>query len=358
MTVVSRAALLRALETVKPGLAKRDKIEQDTSFVFKKGLVLTFNGDVAVRCPTGLGDDALGACPPGPILAALEKLPDEEVEVGQVKSVLTVSGKGRSVDVRVDRNIRLPLDAVTAPGKWVRVPPEFAEALALAAEVTSKTDTRPQLVSVCIRDGVVEATDMYRIVRYTVKTGVTSAALVRREALLRLPDFEATRVAESEGWVHFRNPAGAVMSCFKQDVFYPADLEKHFRFSGVALALPRGLSTDAELAEALVGPDAEGGQVSLTIHKGKLRLLGEGPLARLRGVLPIRYDGPRASFRIGPKTLAALGQIASRGSGCEVAGDKLKIDGGRWKFFSRLTENSPNGRKGGDNDVRVQDADS
>ena len=46
---VSREKLMQALEAVSPGLANRELIEQSSCFVFKSGMVMTFNDEVAGR---------------------------------------------------------------------------------------------------------------------------------------------------------------------------------------------------------------------------------------------------------------------------------------------------------------------
>ena len=62
---IQREELIRKLESVQPGLAVRETIEQSSTFVFYHGDVHTLNDEVYCRCPSGLDPKAKAAVPAG-----------------------------------------------------------------------------------------------------------------------------------------------------------------------------------------------------------------------------------------------------------------------------------------------------
>ena len=51
---INRMNLLNVLESVHPGLSKRDMVEQSACFVFQGGRVITFNDEIACSLETEL----------------------------------------------------------------------------------------------------------------------------------------------------------------------------------------------------------------------------------------------------------------------------------------------------------------
>ena len=50
---INRLILQKALETVKPGLANKEMIEQATSFAFMKDKVVTYNDEISISYQIG-----------------------------------------------------------------------------------------------------------------------------------------------------------------------------------------------------------------------------------------------------------------------------------------------------------------
>jgi hypothetical protein len=348
-TTLSRAELVRALELVKPGLslkgAGRVTTEQSNLYAFKGGRVYAFNGEACGRCPTGLPEDFVTAVPGDILGAALEKMDDEEVEVSGGGAVFRLRGRSAELEIASQADIEMPLSRVTKPGPWARVPEEFAEALEMAAEVTSKDDTRVQLNSVNVCPGWVEATDHWRMLRYEVKTGVPEPALIQRNAVLTAAALDIRAVALSDGWVHFRGASGNVLSCKRHDENYPPDLIGHFgldAFQGERTTVPKGLVRQGDLAEVFVGPDHQGGLVTVRIRDGRITVRGDGPFGRLRTrPRKVSYAGPPVTFRMGPRALAAVSRMSND---LEISGDRLRVRGGGWVFFTKVEAEGLNGR--------------
>ena len=73
---MNREELTKALTSVKAGLADKDIVEHSTSFVFTKGVVITYNDEVSVRYPLDLGVE--GAVAASPVLAFLGRVRVED----------------------------------------------------------------------------------------------------------------------------------------------------------------------------------------------------------------------------------------------------------------------------------------
>ena len=72
--------LLTALETVKPGLASKEMIEQSTSFAFMNDRVVTYNDEISLSHPVK-DLEIEGAIQAEQLYKLLNKLKKDEIEV-------------------------------------------------------------------------------------------------------------------------------------------------------------------------------------------------------------------------------------------------------------------------------------
>jgi hypothetical protein len=69
----------------------------------------------------------------------------------------------------------------------------------------------------------VEAWDNFQIARYKIKTGLTEPVLVRQSSIKHVVSLGMTETAETQGWLHFKNPNGLVLSCRRYVDQFPSD---------------------------------------------------------------------------------------------------------------------------------------
>ena len=81
---INREELLKALESVTPGLSPKEIQEQTNCIVFHEGQIITFNDEISCSRESPLGDIE-GAVRAIPLLTLLSKLTEEEIQVEHSK---------------------------------------------------------------------------------------------------------------------------------------------------------------------------------------------------------------------------------------------------------------------------------
>jgi hypothetical protein len=336
---VSRTDLLQALEAVQPGLSSTDVLEQSASFVFRKGKVITYNEEVYCRAKSPLPPAVLGAVPAAPLLAVLQKIPDDELDVSTAEGELRLAGKRRRSGVRMAEP-QLDLSAVDRPDGWRPLPDRFTDAVQLVQECAGRDVSQFLLTCVHVHPDYLEACDNDQFTRYLLKTGAAAPFLLRRDSVKHICKLDMTEVAETEGWVHFRNPDGLVLGCRRYAEDYP-DLSGFLEFHGERMTLPRDLDKAAELAAVFSAENKEDDAVLVRLRDGWLQVKGVGASGWASDTKKVRYHGPVLEFRVGP---AMLAQIANKHNDCEIGAGCLRIEGGKWTYLASLAAPEANGQ--------------
>ena len=329
---VNREELLKELESVTPGLSLKEVIEQSSCFVFKGGEVATYNDEIACQHSSCL--DVVGAVCALPLLAILRKLGEESIEIGISKGELLIKGRHRKAGIRMEAEVQLPVDAVESPGKWKKLPDDFVDAVSITQECAGKDETQFSMTCIHLHPEWIEACDNFQAIRYTLATGIAIAVLVRRESLKYIVALGMTDFSETETWMHFRNPAGLILSCRRYVEEYP-DLTSVLKVSGEQATLPKGLKEAAEKAAIFSVENLNDNMVTLELKQGKLRITGRGSSGWYSEVKKVGYEGEPMSFTISPVLLAELVQHYNT---CEISASRLKVDGGKFIYVTALGE--------------------
>lgn len=331
MKRVNREELLQCLEAVQSGLSPREIIDQSSCVVFKDGEVLTYNDEVACRHKSPL--KITGAIQANKFLEMLRKRPEDELDFNVREGMLVVDGKNRETELHMEKEILLPIGDVERPKTWNKLNSEFAEGIAIVQACAGNDESKMVLTCVHVAPKFVEACDNAQAARYKVKTGFEKSTLLKQTALKSVVGLGMTEFAETPAWVHFRNPAGLIMSLrrYTED---PKNLDPILAVAGEPITLPKGLVTSADLASIFSADNADDDQVTVVIRPGVVKLIGEGAAGRHTEKKKIKYDGPPLKFSIAPKMLM---EIVTRHNECEIGPTALKVDGGKFVYVSCLS---------------------
>jgi DNA polymerase III sliding clamp (beta) subunit (PCNA family) len=329
---VNRTDLLALLQSVSYGLSSRDILEQSSCFVFNKGEVMTYNDEVACRAKTEL--KLKGAVQAKPLLAILEKLPDDTIELQTKKGALIIVGKRRHASIRMEREVLLPIKHVETPGKFKRLHKNFIDAVNIAKECTGKDAQKFWTVCVHIHPKWIEACDGVQIARYKLQTGVKRSTLVRSTAIKCISELDVLKYNETPTWLHFKNKEGLVVSCRRYMDDYPMNtMTRLIKFSGTRTALPKVLGDAAERAGIFSSENADNDMVEVLLKSGLITVKGEGVSGYFVERKKLRYKGPELMFFIAPKLLQ---ELTRRHNECEITEDRLKVNGGNFVYVSSL----------------------
>lgn len=342
---VIREDLLRCLESVQAGLAPRNIVEQSNCFVFRDGQVFTFNDEIACRCPTGLGKGIDGAVPADKMLEVIRRRPEEEVLLEQSDSRLYVKGTkgGRKSWLIVDQEVSLPIDNLTLPDKWTKLPEEFGDAMALVLQCASLDASRPVATCVHLHPKWVEASDDVQACRWSLATNFPDSTLIKRSSAQAVASLGMIEFALDDTWAHFRSKTGLVISCRRYPDDFPA-LSKDLKVEGTPVTLPKNLPDALDLAQVFSAENDQANLVRIDLKPGRLWVRAEGISGGHEEPRKVEYSGPKLSFLIAPQILIDL---VKRHGECQLTADRLKVDAGAYRYVTALnpTEQVEEGSK-------------
>lgn len=335
---VQREELLHRLDEVRPGLAFKEEIQEQTScFCFSHGQIITFNAEVACSTKSGLPKDAKGAVQSKKFLEILRAIPDESVKLRFGKRELIVSGKNKKAGIPMEREILLPVDIVDKPDKWQKLHEDFTDAVGIVQECAVRANEAFTLTCIHIHPKWMEAFDNTQLTRYILDTGVTKSFLVKKEAIKYVPAYDFSHIAETGNWLHFKTDSGTVMSVHRY-VAEAADymnLTESLRVKGTPTVLPKALGEAARRAEIMSSNDADKNLCLVEIRRGALRITGRGDAGWYQEVKRLKYDGEPMKFMIAPGLLV---ELTKRHTDAEISKKhhKLKVDGGKFVYICCL----------------------
>ena len=329
---VNREVFLHRLESVHPGLDKKETVQQSDCFIFQKGEVMTFNDEIACRGPSDLDASFTGAVPAEKLLEVLRKRKEEELEVDMGEGLLLLKSKGRTSRLRMTEDIVLDIHTIEHADHWQPLHEHFGEAIGLVQHCASTAKDQFAASCVHLTPTHVEACSISQLCRWEQRTGLSQEALVRRSAIKHIVTLGMTEVAEGEAWIHFRNAVGLLLSCRRYLEDYP-DLDNMLEVQGRATPLPRGIAEAAVLAKIFSSEDKDNDYLDVSLKPGKLRLRGYGITGEHEEVKKINYRGERLDFRIAPDVLIG---IIKRYSECIITANRLAVLNGPCRYVACL----------------------
>jgi len=191
---MNRTDLITALKTVIPGVAKGDVLFTGAdSFVFRNGLIQSYNDDISVTYPLDTGIN--GAVKALELFKVLDKMSGSEVDLTISDNSLLVTDGVTELSMQlIEYDIEDLLNDLSINElDWKNLPGGLTGIHCHGSDVVSSDNFRAMLVTL---DGDLGET-------FTLPSGAV------RE-LLKLDDLEQYAVTES--WGHFMSSGGAVFS--------------------------------------------------------------------------------------------------------------------------------------------------
>jgi len=325
---VSREQLLKSLESVAGGLAKKEVLAQSNCFVFREGQVVTFNDEVSVKAPSPL--DVEGAVPAEPLLLLLRKLNEAELEVVVKDDALQIKGKNRQSSIRMEQEVLLPVDGLEQPGKYRPIPEKLVEGLKTVSACCSNDESSFLLTCVNVSSDCLEASDDFQIISYPIQTGIKKPFLIKKESIAKLAVLEPTAWCETENWLHFKCASDVVISARRYVEDFP-NVSQYMDVEGSAVKLPKGLEAALDKAQIFSGEEQSNNLVTVTFAKGRFEIMGEGATGWYRERRKTDYDGDDLQFKIAPRLLM---EISRRSDECVVGEGRIKVDAGTFTYIT------------------------
>lgn len=280
---IGRERLLDLLETVRPGVARKEIVEQATNFVFTGTQVITYNEQICV-CAVSPLRGFVCSVQAEEFTKLIKSLGAEELQMRVVESegkhaVKIESGKVRA-EFAVTQNDaaqslikQLKLNALVK--LWKPVPDDFIQGLKWCLFSASNDPTQGVLTSIYVKKRTIASSDDMRVSLYTMSKGLDVEMLLPASSVDELVKFPVEEWCAVEPWAYFRTGAKAIFCARMMDGQYP-DPREFFEFEGEELELPDGLGKALESAEIMAAGDYPiDKRVKITIGKGRLVVFAE-----------------------------------------------------------------------------------
>ncbi len=254
--VINRAAFAQALKRVMPGVENGKSLLQGAdTFVFKKGVVYSFNEHISVSALLPEGCDLVGAVKAQEFFSLINKFSGPEVSVTpDGEKWVLASGEAEAELSLLQEKVSDRIALIGPKDDWQPVPEKFM--LVLGGCVLAGNAS--PLSGVYSSAGVLVSTDEMRINCLQIGEDmgtwwVSDSAAVELQKLKGVKEYQV-----NDGWLHFATEDKTIISLKRLvDDKYPfaklqAVVKKHikeeFDFTGT---LPKGLKDAVDRASAL-----------------------------------------------------------------------------------------------------------
>lgn len=324
---INREELLNILESVSPGIAQRELIEQSSCLVFHNGNVCTFNEEIACFRKSPLKLE--GAIKAAPFLALLNKLTADNIDIEIHETELLIKEKRKKAKLTMEAKVSLPIEDIEPPETWTPLDPEFFEAVKLVHPCASTGGTGEfYMECVHITPEYLEASDYFQVARYQFQTGIEET-LVRAETIKKLIGYDMTEISETSSWLHFRNPVGMIMSIRKHIDKYPSIGKFIKKGDTVPVEFPKGIEEIAASAEIFSIESADDNLLTIDLKNDRIIVEGRGVSGWYKEMQKINYKGEPVKFRISPKLLV---EVAKKANECGIGENRLFVNTGKFRY--------------------------
>jgi DNA polymerase III sliding clamp (beta) subunit (PCNA family) len=325
---MKRQELLDALEIVKPALAQKEIIEQSTSFAFMQGRVITYNDEISLSTPIpGLELEKDVAIQAEELYKLLGKIEREEIDIEVTDTELKVSAGRVKAGITLQQEIKLPLEEVKPQGKWKAIPANFVTGTAFVIPSCSKDMSKPIFTCVHVRaDGCVEASDNFRITRYTIGD-MPADFLLPASSAKDLVRYNVKHILNNKGWAHFKTESDTIFSCRVYDGEFPK-LDAILDVKGEEVEFPEKTLAALDRASVFVNEEHSVDEsVQISLGENKLKVKAKSDAGWFEESLNIKYSNEPFEFSINPAFLQA---IVSQLRSCVIGKRCLKFTGDKW----------------------------
>ena len=334
---INRDTLLKELRKVEGGLAIKATVEQSDCFVFNKGMVMTYNDQVA--CSTKCCLSITGAIKAKTMLSTLSTWPFETIQFKMKEGGLAFKGKDAQGILRVEKEIRLPIKDVETPKKWKKLPEEFQEAIELVGGCASKNSASPHLCCIHFASDKMEACDGVQAGRFALSLPFKTSILIQKDSIRCVYDKSImesgpSAVSETKNWVHFKDKHGLLVSCHKHFDDYPTDeLTKVFATKGNPAVLPKELKGLVRRLDYYLNDTTASQWLIVRVDSKHIKVTGSGRDGKQTVRTKIKYKGEPIAFNINPNLLQELGRKHDK---CQIAKNFIKIKKNKFQYVTSL----------------------
>lgn len=336
---VNRAELVAVLGMVAPAVAANgEQVTQGDCFIFSDGKVVAFNDDMSVSHPCAC--HLVGAVKAQEFMTLLSRYKAEVVNIDQKEGEVVIHTKDGTSGVVFSPTNSDITDAITQPTKWYKLPSGFCAALLVSSKVCDLNSNVPIQSNVYVSGETCWATDNYQILVAKMGGEVKKPMFIGAGFAKHIVKYEPIEYGLSDGWAHFRNDAGVIISVRTVEVASGEDLNVDFAIKkGAKLAVTGDYGESIQRLRAVAGDETE---VDIKIRNGILHLKVKGQFGwvheKLKATCPVE-----AAFRL---HVFVLEQALAKSSTMMFDDKSIYIDGENFQYGALCLEEEATPDKG------------
>lgn len=305
---INREELQEILTKLRPGLAKRETVEQATHFIFTGEEIVTFNDQICIHYP--FKSDFEFSVKADEFYKIISTLPDFKLKLSLEENILKLDTQttraGLSIVVDPDHMVVELVEKVRETiGEWKSLPENFIQGMYLCLFSASKDAQKGPLVCISIANSSIVSCDNYRasIFHLDESANLDSFLIHSRDAaeLVKFPDIREYSV--SDNWTHFKNKDGVMFSARKFWDEYK-NISSVFEFdydNSQKITLPKELKDIVSSCAVMAGGDIDAERhVKLSFKNGWVTCSSEKDIGWIQKTIEVDYKGKLIEFNVNP----------------------------------------------------------
>ena len=328
---IDRKELCDILGMLRPGLHKKENVQQSCHFIFLNNKIAVYNDKISITHPFECEEQF--SVKGEEFFRLINGITDKEIDVTLKNSKIKIKSKNTSANMATlseDQNVISEKINTLEKGmkKWKPLPPDFCEAISLCGFSASSDLSTGIRSCVCIVGDKCYSVDGFRGSSYTFKEEIEDILNIPIIAAIELMKFPVTKYCFSNNWICFKTEDDVVFSCASIDGDFPVDkLETVFNeIENLSVVeLPSELKQTVEEVLMLASDDETraGKLVSIILEEGTLTVTANNDLGSVKKVIDVDFEEEPITMMINSTFLS---QILNKSVEMYV--------GEKWLFFA------------------------
>lgn len=308
---VDRNQLLTILQAAKPGLAKKEIMEQAVHFIFTGEDLVTFNDQICIMHP--FKTDVPFSVRGEEFYKILKGISEDKFELTYVDDRLKIISESTTAQISAlvgeDGKVEEHIESLRQHFvDWKSIPENFTRGISLCSFSASKDMTQGALTGIFINDKDILSTDKLRGSWFTLKESMPEVVLAAVD-MMELAKFPITSYTISDNWAHFATDDEVVFNCRRVLGKLP-NVKKLFDGEVLAkITLPDELKTIIESVTFLAEGNFDSNKtVECKITKERIYIKAEKDIGWIEKKIRLEkpHKGKELEFTINPVFLAQV----------------------------------------------------
>ena len=310
---IKKEEMLRALNTVKSGLANKTMLAQMEAIMFTGTDIITYNDQICVLCP--FETDFEAAINHKDLLKVVNKISTETFDMTLNENEVRIKAKGTKAgfNVVLEDEISEKLNGLIAqiPNaenglEWHDLPSEFMKGALLCLPAASTDQSQGVLTCLYTNGKDLLCSDNQRVSWYEMSEDLGAEFFNKATVLKEISQFDFKKFFVSDSWVNFITDNDVIFSV-RLIKGKPIDYYKKVfdGFSGgKSIELPEGLREIIEGASVMAAEDDS--TVWISFKDGKVSSGTQSNRGWIEKDLEIKYDSEATEFTVDASSLLQI----------------------------------------------------